>query len=331
MAGTSLAGFQFYVKQEATAGTANTTAMIQPDGLRNVRLGRGGSPEVFRGGTGKTATGVILADTWGEWSMDLAPCYRTIGLVAASRIATPVTTTPGGATTARQHVFTLNPDDVDTPETYTFVWGGAAARFQAVYGMFQSLGFDATRSSISCSTSAISRKPASGASAPTSPTTMSVKTMQPNQADLWIDGAWADLGTTQALAAYRFNLNAPDKYDLDAPINSSIDSYATLVEKEDQAITLDLTVALDAAGTALVADFDAGDQIAIRYKIVGPEIETDNNFSIQWDVLAHITQVGTIEAAPNSNVAVLPLSCEIASDGSDALELTLINDVTSYT
>ena len=331
MAGTSLAGFQFYVKQEATAGTANTTAMIQPDGLRNVRLGRGGSPEVFRGGTGKTATGVILADTWGEWSMDLAPCYRTIGLVAASRIATPVTTTPGGATTARQHVFTLNPDDVDTPETYTFVWGGAAARFQAVYGMFQSLGFDATRSSISCSTSAISRKPASGASAPTSPTTMSVKTMQPNQADLWIDGAWADLGTTQALAAYRFNLNAPDKYDLDAPINSSIDSYATLVEKEDQAITLDLTVALDAAGTALVADFDAGDQIAIRYKIVGPEIETDNNFSIQWDVLAHITQVGTIEAAPNSNVAVLPLSCEIASDGSDALELTLVNDVTSYT
>lgn len=331
MAGASLAGFQFYVKQESTSGTANVTSMIQPDGLRNVRLGRGGSPEVFRGGTGKTATGVILADTWGEWSMDMAPCYRTIGLVAASRIGTPVTTTPGGATNARQHVFALNVDDVDTPESYTFVWGGAAARFQAVYGMFQSLGFDATRGSISCSTSAISRKPSSGASAPTTPTTMLTKTIQPNQADGWIDGSWATLGTTQSLILYRFNLSAPDKYDLDAPINSSIDSYATLVEKEDQAISLDLAVALDSTGLTYITDFDEGDQIAVRYRVEGPEIETGHNFTIQWDVLAHITSIGTVEPAPNSNVAVLPLSCEIASDGTDALELTLINDVSSYT
>lgn len=331
MAGTSLAGFQFYVKQEATAGTANVTGMIQPDGLRNVRLGRGGSPEIFRGGTGKTGTAVILSDTWGEWSMDLAPCYRTIGLVGASRIATPVTTTPVGATNARQHVFTLNPDDVDTPETYTFVWGGAAARFQAVYGMFQSLGFDATRGSISASTSAISRKPASGASAPATPTTMSVKSIQPNQADLWIDGTWATLGTTQSLIGYRFNLDLPDKYDLDAPINSSIDSYATLVEKEDQAITLDLSVALDATGLIYITDFDEGDQLAIRYAVTGPEIESGHNFMIQWDLLAHITSIGTIEPAPNSNVATLPMSLEIASDGSDAIELTLVNDVTSYT
>ena len=330
MAGTSLSAFQFYVKQEATSGTANTTAMIQPDGLRNVRLGRGGSPEVFRGGTGKTATGVILADTWGEWSMDMAPCYRTIGLVAASRIATPVSTMSGTALTYT-HVFTLNPDTVDTPESYTFNWGATAARFQATYGMFQSLGFDASRGSITASTSAISRKPSSGAAAPSSPTTMAVKTIQPNQADLWLDPAWADLGTTQMLYAYTFNVDMPDKYDLDAPINSSIDSYASLVEKEDQAITLDIGVALDATGLTLMDDFDAGDQIAVRYLVEGPEIETGFNFSIQWDVLAHITAVGTVEAAPNSNVAVLPLSCEIASDGTDALELTLINDVTSYT
>jgi hypothetical protein len=331
MAGASLTGFQFYVKQEATPGTELLTGMIQTDGLRNVRLGRGGSPEVFRGGTGKTATGVILADTWGEWSMDLAPCYRTIGLVAASRLGTPVSALASGATTAYEHVFRLNPDDVDTPESYTFVWGGAAARFKATYGMFQSLGFDATRASVSCSTSAISRKPASGAAAPVTPTTMSTKTMQPNQADMWIDATWATLGTTQSLIAYRFNLDMPDKFDLDAPINSSIDSYATLVEKEDQAITLDLSVALDATGLTYITDFDAGDQIAIRYKIVGPEIEVGHTFSIQWDLLAHITSVGTIEPAPNSNVATLPLSCEVASDGDDAIELTLVNDVTSYT
>jgi hypothetical protein len=157
-----------------------------------------------------------------------------------------------------------------------------------------------------------------------------MKPIQPNKAYIYIDGTWATLGTTQYLAAYNFDLQAPDKYDLDAPINGAIVSFASLPEKEDQAITLNMSIAVDTAGLTLADKFNTGDMIAVRYKVEGPTIEDTFKFMCQWDLMAVITQVGEITSAPNSNIATVPLTCEVATDGSDAIELTLINDVETY-
>jgi hypothetical protein len=157
-----------------------------------------------------------------------------------------------------------------------------------------------------------------------------MRPIQPNLGDIWIDGAWADLGDTQALACYRFGLELGEKYDMDAPINSSIVSFASLPEKEDQSMTLNLMVAVDAAGSALTTKYRQGDMIAVRYLIEGPIIEDTTPFSCQWDLMAVITGAGEITSAPNSNTATLPLTCQIASDGTNSLKLTLINDVAAY-
>jgi hypothetical protein len=330
VAGNSLAGFVPHIKAEGTKGTANVTSMFQPEGLRMVRMGRGGNAEAFKGGTGKTATGVLLSDDWGVWSMQPASCFNTLGLLAASRIATPVTTTPGGATLARQSVFTLNPNGVDSYESYTLNWGDGSTRFQSTYNVFQSLGFTAERGSIQATASMIGRTPASGASAPATPVAMPMRPIQPNLGDIWIDGAWADLGDTQHLACYRMALNLGDKFDLDAPINSSIVSFQGLPEKEDQAMTVELLVACDTAGLALVTDFEEGNLIAVRYLVEGAEIESGQNYTCQWDFLMFITSVGEITSAPGSNIATIPLSGVIGSDGTNSLVLTLINTITDY-
>jgi hypothetical protein len=330
MAGRSLAGLKPYIKKEAVPGTELLTTMVQLDGLRMVRLGRGGSAEPFNGGTGKTASGVILSDTWAEWSLTPASCYRALGFVAASRIAAPVTTTPGGGTLSRQHVFTLNPNAIDTFVTYTLVWTDGTIGFKSSYNAFQSLGFTAERGSVEVSSNMIGRKPIVTSTIPSSPTSVALKPIQPNLGDVWIDSTWATLGTTQYLAAYQYDLQLGDKYDMDAPINSSISSFATLPEKEDQSMTLNLSVAVDTAGNALVANYDVGTMIAVRYKILGPIIETTIPFSAQWDCLAVITEVGEVTAAPNSNIATIPLTCSIATDGTNALTLTLVNDIISY-
>jgi hypothetical protein len=330
MAGRSLAGLKPYIKKEATHGDELLTTMIQLDGLRMVRLGRGGSAESFKGGTGKTASGVILSDTWAEWSLTPASCYRALGFVAASRISTPTTTTPGGGTLSKQHVFTINPNAIDTSATYTLVWTDGTIGFKSSYNAFQSLGFTAERGSVEVSSNMIGRKPVTTAVVPTTPTSVALKPIQPNLGDIWIDSSWATLGTTQYLSAYQYDLQLGDKFDMDAPINSSISSFATLPEKEDQSMSLSLSVAVDTAGNTLAANYDVGTMIAVRYKIIGPIIETTIPYSAQWDCMAVITEVGEVTAAPNSNIATLPLTCEIATDGTNALALTLVNDVVSY-
>ncbi len=331
MTGTPLPGYIPYFQAEVTPGTAANAAMVRVDGIRTVRPARGGSAEPFKGGGGKATTSVILSDDFTNWSLTPAPCFRALGLVMASRIATPVTTTPGGATTARQHVFTLNPNAPDTTNFYTLIWADATNAFQSTFTAFQSFGLNAQRSSVECSSAALGRIYDTSVSAPSSGVTdMLSRPMQPNKGDIWVDANWGALGTTKMLAAYQYNLQLGDKFDMDAPINSAIVSYQQLVEKEDQSMTLDLQLAVDAAGRAQLARYDVGSPIAVRYKIVGPIIEAAIPFSLQIDQLAYITSVGEVTSAPNSSISVFPFTCELAKSGSNILAVTLVNDVTSY-
>lgn len=334
MAGKSLSGFKPYLQPEATPGAGGEDAMLLVDGLRMVRPSHGGSAEPFRGGTGKTATGVLLSDDWTLWSLEPASCFRALPVVAASRLGNIVTTQPAAvpSPTVYQHVLRLNPDELDDFITYNTIWGDGTTNFRSKYTAFQSLGFTAARGSVTVSSNAVGREmETSGITLPaTGVTNLAMKPIQPNKAYIYIDDNWADIGTTQYLACYNFDIQAPDKYDLDAPINGAIVSFASLPEKEDQAITLNLSVAVDTAGLALKTKYKEGDMISLRYKIEGPIVEDAFKFTCQWDLVAYITQPGEVTSAPNSNIATFPIACEIANDQGDAIELTIINDVETY-
>jgi hypothetical protein len=333
MPARSIAGQATMLQKEVTPGTAIVTAMKKIEALK-LRPTLAGEATPFKGLSGKVATTVTLPDLTTEWSADAVQCFNAIGYVAASRISTPVITTPGGGTLSRQAVFTLNPDGADAFQTYTAQWGDTTQAIQATYGVFQSLGLQIERGNLAFTTSFLSRDFSTGATlASGGVTTVPAAPIPPRSYDVWADDTWGTIGTTKLLACYRMNLNLADKYDPDAPINSALTSYESVIEKEDQDYGSDATFGFDANAISLINTFKAGAKKYFRVKAITTNfIETTIPYSIQVDFAAVISSTGEITTAPNSGAVVLPLNFEIARDSAAANScvLTLVNTQLAY-
>jgi hypothetical protein len=317
------------IQKETTPGTALTTAMKRVAGLR-VIPGYGGEATPYKGLTGKVATGVTLNDTWGEGDVTGVQDFNAIGYVAASRISTPVITTPGGGTLSRQAVFTLNPNAADTFQTYTVQFGDTVQALQATFGVFNSLGIQIERGNLDFSSSWLSRTPTTLGTIVTAGTSVIPSVPIPGKNyGVWADDTWATLGTTREVACYRMNINLGDKFGRDAPINETISSFESLLEQQEQDYGFDAVFGFDAAASSKIATFNAGATKYFRVKALGPLIETTINYSIQVDFAAVITSIGT-PTAGDSGAVTLPVNLELASDGTNSCVLTLINTLTNY-
>jgi hypothetical protein len=297
-----------------------------------MRPGNEGAAEPFKGLTGKVATSVELPDQRGMWSVDSVMDFNALGLIAASRIAVPVTTVTAEPT-AYEHVFTLNPDAADTMRTYTTQWGDSTAAIQGVFGVFQSLGMEVVRGNLNLSSSFMSRALDYDATLVTAGvTTMASAPIPSRSFDVWADDAWADLGTTKLLACYRMNWDMGDKFAPDAPINSAIVSFESLLEAEDQDYTVTGTYGLDATARGLIDSFEAGAIKVFRLAVDGPLIGGGVSYRFQLDWAQFLTDVNEVGTAPNSPAVALELPGALAREDvtGNALELTLINTVASY-
>jgi hypothetical protein len=441
----SIAGANTYLARETTPGTEEVTGFFGMPSLR-MRPGFDGESEVVRGGSGKSVSSVLLTDIKGDWNVEtFSADFNGLGVPAASVLSLPVTTTPGGGTNSRQHVFSKNPNTTDTKRTYTARWGDGYYGFKAVYGYFNSLGMDIQRGELSFDTSFRSRRPqanfpvpvsevqtltitgsptggtftltyagqttspiqwnaaasavqsalialsnigpldvtAAGGPLPATPVTITFggalaqtdvalitdtssltggttpdaavaqttagsvpadiaqAPMPSTMWDIYIDDTWAGLGTTKYGGAYVFNPQFGDKYEEDAPLNSSIESFEEAIEAEEQEDTIDLTVRLGATGLSLIGSFDVGELVFVRASLSSANaaaiakgtayyIEGAIPWSCNIDLAMIVTSLGTIETAPNSSVQVLPLSGVIAKDGANMARLTLVNTVLAY-
>jgi hypothetical protein len=159
--------------------------------------------------------------------------------------------------------------------------------------------------------------------------------------DIYIDPSWATLGTTKYGGAYMFNAQFGDKYEEDAPLNSSIDSFEEAIEAEEQDDTIELTIRLGATALTMISNFDIGQKVFLRAHLstatanaiakgTAYYIEGAIPWECKIDLAMIITSLGTVETAPNSSVAVLPLSGVIAKDGANMARLTLVNTVLAY-
>jgi hypothetical protein len=329
-----MAGQRTLLQRETTKGTAITSAMLELNALR-MRPSWEGDREEVRGGTGKTVTGTVGTDEHSPWEIqEFRPCFNHLGLAAGSRVSAPTTTTPGGATTARQHVFSISPNAEDTFNSYTVVWGAAnTAPVQAVYGHFNSLAMNIERGNVTFDTSFRSRAAQFGATIPGSGiTAMPMVPMPGNMWDVYIDSAWADLGDTKYGGAYTANVDLGDKFDLDSPINSAIVSYEQPLEMEEQEHSFELAVRLGAVGLGLVGGMEAGTKHFFRLELVGGLIEPTINYICTIDFCAEIVSRSGITTAPNSAAVVLPLNLAMTPDPvtGKMFELTLVNSVTAY-
>jgi hypothetical protein len=227
-------------------------------------------------------------------------------------------------------VFTLNPNAADSFQTYTAQFGDTSQALQTTYGVFNSLGLQIERGNLDFSSSWLSRTPTTLGTIATAGTSVIPSVPIPGKNyGVWADDTWATLGTTRELACYRMNINLGDKFGRDAPINETISSFESILEQQDQDYGFDAVFGFDSAASSKIATFNAGALKYFRVKALGPLIETTIYYSIQIDFAAIITSIGTPEAG-DSGAVTLPMNLELASDGTNACVLTLVNQLANY-
>jgi len=162
----SMAGQNAFLKKEAVPGTAETSGFVGIPAIR-VKPNWDGDRDTFRGGGGKVVTTTIGTDEHSPWDTDVAACFNHLGFVLASRFGLPTTTTPGGGTNSRTHVFAINPAGEDSFASYTMLWGDGFVTLRVVYGYFNSFSMDIERGEVTVESDFVSRAATYGTALPT--------------------------------------------------------------------------------------------------------------------------------------------------------------------
>ena len=156
--------------------------------------------------------------------------------------------------------------------------------------------------------------------------------ISPKGYNVYADDTWATLGTTQMLAMYEGNINFGDKFVPDAPINSAIVSYESLLEAMEQDYGSDFRMGFDATALTVMNSFSTGSLKFFRWEVIGPLIGSGVNYKFTLDCSMFILSRGEFSEAPNSPAVTVPFTATVGKDAvsGKAVRVTLINDVPSY-
>ena len=336
MAGRSIATQQLWLQKEVTPGTPLVNAMKRYLGLK-VMPGYGVEAESYKASGFKVPTSYVPNSEVGQHTVDTIQEFNSLTPILTGAFGAPVSTgVPTADGDATEHVYTLDVDGPDTKATFTAIWGDATQAIQMNHFFFNSLGITIQRGQLTLSTSAMSYKPSTGATLPSTGTsTIGTIPVAARTWDVYADDAVGDLGTTKLLACYEGGVEFGDKYTPDWVINSALGSFDSIIENDDLEPSANLTLGFDATAVGLLGAWTAGTVKYIRLASTGPVIDqtsapADINAEIEIDLCVRITQPGEFTAAPNSPAVSLPLTCQVEADDSGfAAAARLVNLVVS--
>ena len=329
--GRSMVGQQFWLQPEATPATAAVNAMKRYLGLK-VMPGWSNETQQFKASGYKVNTSNQVLSEQGTHTVETLQDFNSMLPILASVLTYDGATQPDptNAPLAYEHTFHLEAAASDDLQTYTAIWGDATQAIQMLYFLFNSLTFNVQRGSLTLDTSALSYEPTTGATLPSSGTSTIESVPIPARAyDVFIDDAWADLGTTQAAALYEWGFTIGDKRTVDSPINSAITSFESTVENEDIEFSGTIRPGFDADAVSLITDYKAGTEKFIRVAAAGPTIGTGVTYELEVNQSVEIQSVGEIGTAPNSPVVTLPMNYLLMPDAvsENTLTVRLVNTV----
>ena len=316
----------FYLQKETTPGTPTTTAMRRYLGLR-VRPGWNVETQEFRADGYKTNTVTQVVAESGQHTVETVQDFTALLPILASVLTYDGVV--GAGTDAYEHTFSLNAKGEDDLTTFTGIFGDGTQAIQLAYFVFNSLSIGIQRGSLTLDTSAISYEPETGATVPTAGVEEIKAAPIPARGyDVFIDDTWAALGTTK-VRPYEGNLTIGDKRAPSSPIDSSVQSFATLLENEDIDFSGSIRPGFNPEALSLQTAYKSGASKFIRFANTGPEIETGVNYEIEIDVSVKVQSPGEIGAAPNSPVVTLPFNYLIMPDdvSGNTMTVRLVNTV----
>lgn len=327
----STKNMELWLQKQASAGAALETAMKRYGGIKGT-LGYVTTQDPFSG-QGSRATDSITPNTeLGSIAITTIQDFNSIHLALDSLkgFATPALVTD--STLAYERTWSLLPTGIITPARYTGIYGVATRASKAIDVVFNSLGLTINRGQLAITTAAIAQKPTTGATKPTEGVThkyVAAQPISPRAYSFYLDNAAEDYGTTHMLAAYEGGVTFGDTWAPDWTVNHLLPSYNALVENEEVEHSARLTLGMGSEEAAHIGEWEAGTRKFLRFEAIGPEIETDINYTLRIDLPILIEGPSTYGTAPGSPTVTLPFSYRVTTDPETGSmgEVYLVNTV----
>lgn len=265
---------------EATAGVEATVSRRLLSA--NVDFSPAGDIDAFRPSGSKFPAVSAVGREWSEGELEGKPTYDELYVWFCMNLGEPTTTTPGGGTDSRQHVWPIKAFDPQDPRTVTLERGSSVRAQKALHMYLNSIGLEYSREEINLTGDVMARQVEDGITLTGSLTDFPLVPVLPKDTDIFMDTTLAGIGTTKLLRAIEAEWNLGDRFGQVWPINSALDSFAAIYDAEPDA-EVNLTLEADASGMALLPVVRAGDMRYLRILTTGPIIEGAIPYKLQCD------------------------------------------------
>ena len=235
---------------------------------------------------------------WAEGSVTGAPTYNELPYAYASLLTNPTVTqildgaTPTGA---YRYVFDPSSTAADSPKTFTAEVGSSYRAHRVKHVLLNEFNLDFKRTGIGLGGNFISHRLEDAITlTPTGVTELPLIPIVPSQVDVFMDATSGGLGTTKLGRCLQANMQIGDRYGPLWVLDSSLESWATYLERAVNA-RIEFTVAADAQGMGLLSNVRNGTTAFFRIRALGPVIYTGGvtvRYSFTYDLAGKISDVG---------------------------------------
>lgn len=326
MAGRGTVNRVVQVGKETTPGTGVPANKKLP--LTSIVLSRSLDVKQFRAQGFKIPGGTKVNKDFGTGKVS-GPLNWTEMVYLLATLVTPVITTPGGATLARQWLFTVLGSGEDAFTTLTIQEGDGTAATQMVYSLLTELGIDVKLDDAQINGTLLGRSPAA-ASLTGSPTVIAQLPAGPRDIDVYMDAEGGTIGTTAVTDALSYSFQVQNKQAAKWVLSTSQTSFKETVETVPT-IGGSIETEHNAQSRALYAAvISAANPVKLfRLKVTGPLIEGIINYSFQLDFAAQVTAMeqSDVDGVWGYKYTLLPVYSP--TFGNKSFEITIITTLTA--
>lgn len=266
---------------------------------------------------------------WSEFTLNGHADYNELVYLLASLLVQP---SPTGASDAKTWLFEPAVSGGDTQASYTLEHGDSNidAEFPGV--MCTALTLELTRRGFGLQGTLLGQDIDTSGGLTAAITPLAPRPIEPRNADVYIDDAGADLGTTQLERVLRVRWQFGDAKSPLWPLLSSAGSFAALLESEPTA-QLALLVQADATGMGYLTNVRSGDTLFVRVAGTSDAVaeagEPNTYYSFQFDTAFQIDDIS--EFRDEQGVYAVEYTGGIAYDGTweKAISWQLVNTLAS--
>lgn len=315
------------IRVEVTPGTDPTTGTKQLSSL-GIDLSAKINVNTFTPSGQKYVGAAMVGKDWTTAKLSGQATYTEMVYPLSLLFGAATISVPAGGTTSKQWLWTPSNSAVETPKTVTAVKGSSVAAESASYLHATGLSLTFDRDKVDVSGDLLGQLFTAGATLDGSPTELALIPVLAKQGDVYLDAAWADLGTTKLTRVIKGSWSVSDKYGPGWFVNSAVNSWGASIEMAPKT-EVKLTLEADATGLALLATLRAGDTSFVRFAWTGDEVESGVNYLLQHDFAVKWTGIGDVSDVDGIYAVELTGAITFDPTASKAMEHTIVTSVTA--